>query len=178
MKKRKVAQKEVYKDLKKINSKKNDILGYLDQQSDDLESKMILAKYYFKVEKFKKAYQTAKEALDIKPDQKDMKKLISHIIKKESVQEVVKSTKNADKAKEMLASYFKEKNYLSYFNLFQTLKSSDTKFSKQEYNDALYSAVMIGQFREAKNLITKKLVPLNKKTLQVQLLLDEKLASK
>jgi tetratricopeptide (TPR) repeat protein len=174
---KKEATKIVYKEVKNIN-KDNDILGYLEKDSNDLQSKMILAKYYFKIEKFKKAYIIAKEALDIDSDQKDMKKIISHTIKKDSIKVVMEKEKNSEKAKEMLHSYFQEKNYLSYFNLFQTLKSSDTKFTEDEYSNALYSSVMIGQFKEAKKLIAQHLVPLNKKILQVQLLLDKKLASK
>ena len=174
---KKDATKTVYKEVKATNNE-SDILGYLEKDSNDLQSKMILAKYYFKIEKFKKAYIIAKEALDIDPDQKDMKKIISHTIKKDSIKVVMEKSRSSEKAKEMLHSYFQEKNYLSYFNLFQSLKNSDTKFTEEEYNNALYASVMIGQFREAKKLIAQHLVPLNKKILQVQLLLDEKLASK
>ena len=174
---KKDATKTVHKEVKATNNE-SDILGYLEKDSNDLQSKMILAKYYFKIEKFKKAYIIAKEALDIDPDQKDMKKIISHTIKKDSIKVVMEKSRSSEKAKEMLHSYFQEKNYLSYFNLFQSLKNSDTKFTEEEYNNALYASVMIGQFREAKKLIAQHLVPLNKKILQVQLLLDEKLASK
>jgi tetratricopeptide (TPR) repeat protein len=174
---KKEAVKSVYKDVKTLN-KDSDILGYIEKDSNDLQSKMILAKYYFKIEKYKKAYRVAKEALDIDPDQKDMKKIIAHTIKRDSIKEVMEKSRNIEKAKEMLHSYFEEKNYLSYFNLFQTLKNSDTKFTQEEYNNALYSSVMIGQFKEAKKLIAQHLVPLNKKILKVQLLLDKKLASK
>ena len=80
------------------------------------------------------------------------------------------------KAKALLAQLNHEKKYNAYFNLYEALRNAHVAFSKKEYVDILHVAIMIGKYQEAQNIIKRGLIPVNKYTLKVQLLLSKKLA--
>ena len=80
------------------------------------------------------------------------------------------------KAKSMLVKLHHNKKYNAYFNLYEALHNAHVAFSQKEYIDILHVAIMIGKYKEAKQILDKGLLPINKQTLKVQLLLSKKLS--
>jgi tetratricopeptide (TPR) repeat protein len=183
-KKKKVAKKS-YKSIHQANrtTQLTDLeylLSQVEQNPQDIENRILLSKFYFKMHEYQKAYDLAHEVLEVDPHQKKMQTIVAHLEKryKLSYSGAIddESVVDKEKAKRLLKQLHKEKKYNAYYNLYEALKSAHVSFTQQEYIDILHTAIMLGKYKEANALIAKGRLPVNKQTLKVQLLLSKKLS--
>jgi tetratricopeptide (TPR) repeat protein len=183
-KKEKVAKKS-YRSIKKANQKGQltdleYLLSKVEQNPQDIENRILLSKFYFKMQEYQKAYDLAHEVLEIDPHQKKMKTIVSHLEKRYKLSYSGDmddgSVVDKEKAKKLLKKLHKEKKYNAYYNLYEALKSAHVIFTQQEYVDILHTAIMLGKYKEANALLAQGRIPVNKQTLKVQLLLSKKLS--
>jgi len=178
-------KKSSYKEIARANKKSQAtdlefLMAQVDKNPQDVQNRVLLSKFYFKIQEFQKAYDLAHEVLEIDPNNKKMQKISAHLEDKYKLsysgtiddESVVDKTK----AKALLAKLHHEKKYNAYFNLYEALRNAHVAFSKKEYVDILHVAIMIGKYQEAQNIIKRGLIPVNKYTLKVQLLLSKKLS--
>ena len=174
-------QKISYQSIAKANQKSDldFLLAQVDKNPHDIQNRVLLSKFYMKIQEFQKAYDVAHEVLEIDPHNKKMQKIARHLEKRYGLTysaAIDDSAVDKHKAKAMLAKLHREKKYNAYFNLYEALRDAHVIFSKKEYVDILHTAIMIGKYKEAQEIISKGLAPRNKSTLKVQLLLAKKLA--
>jgi tetratricopeptide (TPR) repeat protein len=161
-------QKPSFKSL--IASNKKEDLGEFDRlaaliESDpkDLKSRELLAKYYLKVGLYQRAYDFAREALVINPQNGDMKKIVNHLSSRADIDtsKVYEKHKIVDisEAKEKLKKLFDKGKYTAYVNLYKALVDGGIKMNKKENENALFSAVNIGEYKFAKEIISTKPLP-------------------
>ncbi len=151
------------------------ILEQIEKDPKDLISRVILANYYFKTKAYKRAYTLAKEALKLDPNNEEMLKIARAIkpIHPSKRQKSKRSSIREDISKK-LARFEREKNYLSYLNLYRAIVDNRIKLSKHEHAMALYSAIEIGDMNEAKKIIDSGVLPDNRRTREIKKLLKKK----
>ncbi len=182
--KRKSAKKD-YQSLRVANAKKDGLdvtllLSKIADNPQDIQTRVLLSKYYFKIGEYQKAYDMAYEVLEIDPHQKKMQKIASHLKNRYKLSyshAMEDSIVDKQKAKVLLKELHQQKRYTALFNLYKALQNSHVSFNKEEYINILHAAIMIGEYKEAQKILSNGLVPVNKYTLKVQLLLSKKLAS-
>ncbi len=156
------------------------LLSQIDKNPNNIQNRVLLAQFYMKTQNLQKAYDLAYEVLEIDPHHKKMKRIVQHLKKRYKLSYIGtindESVVNKSQAKAQLRKLHKQKRYNAYYNLYQALRDADVMFSKEEYIDILHTAIMIGKYKEAETIIKKGLVPVNKYTLKVQLLLSKKLS--
>ena len=176
------SKKMSYQAMRKRNQSTD--LEYLRAQIEnnpqDIQNRVLLSKYYFKHNAYQKAYDMAHEALEIDPHHKKMQTIVSHLEKryKLSYSGAIDDESVVDKAKAkaLLHKLHQEKKYAAFYNLYKALKDSHVAFSKKEYVDILHTAIMLGKYQEAQEMILKGKLAVNRDTLKVQLLLAKKLS--
>ncbi len=178
-------KKSSYKAVRTANKKSQStdleyLVAQVEKNPQDIQNRVLLSKFYFKIQEFQKSYDLAHEVLEIDPHNKKMKTISAHLEKqyKLSYSGAIddESVVDKTKAKAMLTKLYHDKKYNAYFNLYDALKNAHVAFSPSEYIDILHVAIMIGKYQEAQSLIKKGLIPINKQTLKVELLLSKKLA--
>ncbi len=181
-------QKEVsYLHIKQAN--KNEDIKEADRLSDiiesdpnDLKSRVVLSKYYLKIGKYQLSYDLAQDALDLDPKNEDMLKIVKYLSSRDDIK--LKRSKKIQKdetyvvAKERLKRYFRAKKYNKYLNLYKALKDQGERLSANENANALYSAVMAGEYKSAKEIIATSPLPHSRYKHSLQSLLDKKLESR
>jgi len=161
-------QKPSFKSL--ITSNKKEDLDEFDRlasliESDpkDLKSREVLAKYYLKVGLYQRAYDFAREALVINPQNDDMKKIVNHLRSRADIDtsKVYEKHKIVDiaEAKDKLSNLFNKGEYTAYVNLYKALVDGGIKMNKKENENALFCAVNIGEYKFAKEIISTKPLP-------------------
>ncbi len=185
MGKRSKQKRTSYKAIRTANKKSQStdleyLVSQVEKNPQDIKNRVLLSKFYFKIQEFQKSYDLAHEVLEINPHNKKMKTITAHLEKqyKLSYSGMIddESVVDKTKAKAMLAKLYHDKKYNAYFNLYDALKNAHVAFSQSEYIDILHVAIMIGKYQEAQSLIEKGVLPVNKQTLKVQLLLSKKLS--
>lgn len=158
------------------------LLAKVEKNPHDIENRILLSKFYFKIEDYQKSYDLAHEALQIDPSNAKMQKIVSHLEKKYKLtySAAIDEESAVDKrqAKEMLRKLYGEKNYNAYYNMYEALKNAKVTFSQEEYINILHVAVMVEKYHVAQAIIDKGVLPQNKYTIQVQQLLSQKLATR
>ena len=182
----KSSKKISYKDVRDENkkSKLTDLEVLVSKVQDnpqDVENRVALSKFYFKIEEFQKAYDMAHEVLLLEPNNQKMKVIINHLEQSFKLSYSGKLSENSavDKvqAKVLLKKLHDEKKYHAYYNLYKALKDNNVVFSKKEYVDILHASIMIGKYKEAQALISNDLLPKSAKVSTIQLLLAKKLSN-
>ncbi len=179
----KLGNRKSYKAMRKNNAKTDleYLVSQVDKNPQDIHNRVLLSKFYFKIEQYQKAYDMAYEVLKIDPNNAKMKKiagLLSSQYKMSYSGELEDSVIDKDKAHALLKELHQKKEYSAYINLYKALKASHTMFSKEEYLDALHASIMSKEYKEAKEILAKGVLPVDKNTLKVQLLLSKKLSKK
>ncbi len=178
-------KKSSYKAIRTANKKSQAtdleyLVAQVEKNPQDIQNRVLLSKFYFKIQEFQKSYDLAHEVLEIDPHNKKMKTISAHLEKKYKLSYSGaiddESAVDKTKAKAMLATLYHDKKYNAYFNLYEALHNAHVAFTQKEYVDILYVAIMIGKYQEAQSIIEKGLLPVNRQTLKVQLLLSKKLA--
>jgi hypothetical protein len=175
-----------YKAMRKKNQKSEVtdleyLVAQVDKNPQDIQNRVLLSKFYFKIEQYQKAYDMAYEVLKIDPNNVRMKKiagLLSSQYKMSYSGELENSVVDKDKAHALLKQLHDEKKYDAYIKLYKALKEAHTIFSQEEYLDALHASILTGEYHQAKEILSKGVLPVNKNTLKVQLLLSKKLSEK
>ena len=178
------AGKKSYKSLRKKNQVRaltdlEYLVSKIDKNPNDIKNRILLSKFYFKIEQYQKAYDMAYEVLQIDPNSAKMKKiegLLSSQYKISYSGEVENSVVDKDKAHALLKTLHQEKKYQAYANLYKGLKEAHTMFSQEEYLDALHALILTKEYNEASEILAKGVLPVDKNTLKVQLLLAKKLS--
>ncbi len=173
-----------YQSIKRANQQavSNDLtylLSKIQDNPNDTQNRALLAKYYFKIGAYQKAFDMAHEVLVIDPNDKKMQTITQHLSQKYKLSYSAalenESVVDKNQAKKMLQKLHQEKKYAAFYNLYEALKNSHVVFSQNEYVNILHTAIMLGKYKEAEMLFAKGVLPVNKYTLQVQLLLSKKL---
>ncbi len=184
---KKLGTHKSYRSAKKDNKRSQlTDLEYLVKQVDknpqDVHNRVMLAKFYFKIEEYQKAYDMAHDVLILDPHNHSMKK-ISKILSSQykiaysgTVND--ESALSQDKAHKLLNQLASKKEYKNYLNLFHELEKGHGIISQEEYIDALHASIMQEDYQGAKELLSKGVIPINKEMLKVQLLLAQKLSTK
>lgn len=179
------SKKATYKKLrnKNIKSQATDLEYLVSKVADnpqDIQNRVLLSKFYFKIQEYQKSYDLAHEVLAMDPHNKKMQTITGHLSKKYKLSysgEIdEESAVDKQKAKQMLKKLHAEKKYNAYFNLYEALNNAHVAFNKEEYVDILHAAIMVEKYKVAKEIMAKGVIPTNKHTLKVQLLLSKKLA--
>jgi tetratricopeptide (TPR) repeat protein len=167
-----------------LQNKKSDIDDFdrlaalIDLDGDDLKSKETLSKYYLQIGNYQKAYDFAREVVELDPSNDDMQKIVLHLSKRDDVNrsKVYLKRKIVDlqKAKERLSELFKDKKYTQYLNLYKALQSSGERLGAKENENALFCAVHMGDFSYAKRILAYDPLPHSRYKRELQSLLDEK----
>jgi tetratricopeptide (TPR) repeat protein len=178
----KLGTQKSYKALRKNNAKTDleYLVSQVDKNPQDIHNRVLLSKFYFKIEQYQKAYDMAYEALKIDPHNAKMKKiegLLSSQYKMSYSGKLKDSILDKEKAHALLKELHQKRDYRAYVDLYKALKASHAIFSQEEYLDALHASIMIKEYQEAKEILSKGVLPVDKNTLKVQLLLENKLAS-
>ncbi len=176
--------KSTYKTVKKANTKSQTtdleyLVAKVEDNPQDIQNRVLLSKFYFKIEEFQKAYDLAHEVLMIDPNNKKMKAITKHLENQYRISysaAVEGSAIDKDKAKMLLKKLHNEKKYSAFMNLYEALKNAHVTFTKEEYVDILHASIMLEKYKKAENLLAKGLVPVSKDSLKVQMLLSKKLA--
>lgn len=179
------SKKSSYKAIKKANAKSQStdleyLVAKVADNPQDIQNRVLLSKFYFKIQEFQKSFDLAHEVLVIDPHNKKMKTISAHLSDKYkltysgAIDE--ESAVDKQKAKQMLQKLYHEKKYNAYFNLYEALNNAHVAFTQKEYVDVLHVAIMIDKLKVAQSIIAKGVLPVNKQTLKVQLLLSKKLA--
>jgi len=178
-------KKTSYKTVQKENvkSQATDLEYLVSKVADnpqDIQNRVLLSKFYFKIQEFQKAYDLAHEVLTIDSKNKKMQTIVTHLESKYKLSYSgaidEESVVDKQKAKQMLTKLHREKKYNSYFNLYEALNDAHVAFTEKEYVDVLHVAIMLKKYKVAQSIIAKGVLPVNKYTLNVQLLLSKKLA--
>jgi len=173
-----------YKAIKKENRKSQStdleyLVSKVAENPQDIQNRVLLSKFYFKIQEFQKSYDLAHEVLSIDPNNKSMISMSTHLKDKYklSYSGLIddESAVDKQKAKQMLKKLHREKKFHAYYNLYEALDNANVAFTKDEYVDVLHVAIMIGKYKVAQSIIDKGVLPVNKKTLKVQKLLSMKL---
>jgi len=180
----KLGVKKTYKSVRKANKKSTItdleyLVAQVDKNPQDIQNRVLLSKFYFKIEQYQKAYDMAYEVLKIDPNNIKMKKiegLLSSQYKIAYSGELKDSVIDKDKAHALLKKLHEEKKYSAYTNLYKALKEAHTMFSQEEYLDALHALILTKEYKEASEILAKGVLPVDKNTLKVQLLLSKKLS--
>jgi tetratricopeptide (TPR) repeat protein len=148
------------------------ILEKIKRDPMDSESRKILALHYEKIGNSKKAIYFANEVLKIDPDDKEM---LSYLKSKDMKISSYSSQDLTNKAIKKLDKLFKEKNYDSFMNLYNSLEHNNVLMPTQTHVNALYCAISLKQFQKAKSILHIYRMPKNKHIAEIQELVDEKL---
>jgi tetratricopeptide (TPR) repeat protein len=156
----------------------NYMIEYVKKHPKDFESRKTLSKYYYKIGEYEYAYKFAKEAYTLKKD-KELKNFINTLHKKiesEKSKNVIKNDR--EDISKALAIYERERNYTAYFNLYRTLMSKGVTLSESEHATALYAAILLKEYKEAKNIVNSGVLHKSEKVEELSELLDRRLSKK
>ncbi len=179
------SKKATYKKLRKENKKSQStdleyLVSKVADNPQDIQNRVLLSKFYFKIQEYQKSYDLAHEVLVMDPDNKKMKTISGHLEKKYKLSYSGaiddESAVDKQKAKQMLTKLHSEKKYNAYFNLYEALNNANVAFTKEEYVYILHVAIMLEKYKVAEGIVSKGVLPINKNILKVQLLLSKKLA--
>ncbi len=117
------------------------ILEVVEKDPTDAMSRSILAQYFYNQGSFKEAYKYAKEALKIDNSYKSMQTLIKKIEKSRNFKPHV--LKIEKKAKIVLATLYRKKEYLQYVNLYKAMEGQGVLFAKEEQSKMIKSSLSL-----------------------------------
>jgi len=173
-----------YKSLRKANeiSSKTDLAYLVERVQDnpkDVKTRILLTNYYLKNDMYQKAYDMAHDALKIDPNNKKMKKIAMYLKEefKLSYSDTIdnESAVGKNKAKQLLKKLYKEARYAEYLEMYTALDGAHVSFSKTENVNILHTAIMMGEYKIAQNIIENRPLPANKNISLIEVLLTKKL---
>jgi len=179
------AKNKSYKAIRKANKKSQTtdleyLVSQVEDHPNDVKNRVLLSKFYFKIEEYQKSFDLAYEVLKMNPNNKKMKAIVAHLSNKYKLTYSAaiddESVVDKEKAKSLLKKLHDEKKYNAYYNLYKALDNAHVTFTPAEYIDILHASIMIGKYKTAQHIIAKGVIPSSKNALKVQLLLSQKLA--
>jgi Tfp pilus assembly protein PilF len=162
--------KRVQKSSSGLPSDLKYMLSKANNNPKDIQSRRILANYYYKKGDAKNALKYAKEALSIKSNLSGMEFIVAKFEKRSP-----RVTKQSKAAKDILKSLYASNKYAKYINLYNSLVNRSVDLEEEYHMNALSCAINLGEYNTADQIIKTYPFPHNKSMLKLRLLISQKL---
>ncbi len=173
---KRIEKKYIKKSIKVTKNSKNitaDVKYFhanIKKDPKDVISRKVLANYYNKIGKKTEAEKLAMQVLKLDPDDRDM------LIMLGKRTDVVISDDRLNKATSKLHSFYKNKKYNNFMNLYNSLENNKVLMATYIHVEALFSSLELQNYEKAKSILYYYRMPKNKNIDKVKKMIDQKLS--